>query len=457
MDSTYTFTCYQPLWIKDNQWIRLLEKVGMLDGDNTLVSTMSNWTPLEQFQPEVGDKEWLDAFMVQPQAKYLDLQLCDMSRRRHIERLQYFTNTNTSIGELPPGFRLACEETQLQLMFVNKCVFMLVVQFKIKSTSEADLAQLHQLPLYIRRIMENNKPEGWSSEMKDSACFESRKLIEVITHRTMPQDCVYVSDNTCHIVSDFGSNTDELSIQSAQEIHAEEELDYEDVTPIDGSSNQVFSHFGWSYSTLLGLKESRAKMCLPFMLYLQSFWFLNKFFKSVLLESMNVLSRSITNDELKKRSRMFDTMVLANEWYNIRHSQYKGALKPWQTAAFEGVEQYWGLLASMEDVRRWIQTNKDFIDRKISYNIQAIEQKQSFILFVITLIQMLTIVGFFKDYFDLISYAQVPQIFGFITERHFTAFSLYLPLWLVLINCVFVLYIYRRRIGMFFGKDKGLD
>ncbi|MEE1676081.1 hypothetical protein SNR37_001408 [Agarivorans aestuarii] len=448
------FYCYQPLLIHDEHWINFLSKINRVARKNQGASTLrsSNWSSMSEHLTQQGisnSDHWLSSYTKETQGQFLDLLVCNLSQQQHINLLQKDLVTyHQDQSEVFQYYNLDPDHSSMKLMLVNRSVFMLVfhirLQRKADKTPPVDL--LKSVPFALRAMVEDQRSGSWSQHARETAIRNTQMAVAKLTGQSSKLASVSIKPHTGHVLVDFGSEVNEGEKAVVKQIHEQEEINFNIASEIDLINDHPgsFAHFGWSYSTVYGLPKEKSTMCLPFMLYLQACWFLAGFFKEYLLDSMIKLSDDLSSNELKKQSRQFDSLVMAHEISLIKHSQYKGALKPWQFDAFEWVERYWQLGETFEQLKSSMATNKEFVERKISYNIQNIEQRQSFILFVITLIQMLTIVSFFKDYFDLLDSTNLPNKFSFVENETFDVFNLYLPLFLVGINLCFITYIYRR-------------
>jgi hypothetical protein len=330
-------------------------------------------------------------------------------------------------------FTLCTEETTFGIFYdYSYKLFFIIMNVAVAVNDNINYLSLLGLHDKIRNELvvdtpnKNLEVSEWAKSIRE---YSISLIAKSIPHKLKNND-VLISDNTGYVVSMFdeflfNDNIDICQyknsfLQTNHKIDMVNEQKYKysklsilnSTCPDTQSLSEKESYgkcnsivfFGWRFSTVFGIKKSQFYDLIPIFINLQNIYFIvNLHYKPIIGNLFKTIRYSDDYVLLSENLEEFDKLVVSYENLIFEKKIFFSEYKPHQQEIFNLMEEYWNLDYDYSTVQNTISICQTSLKRKLEVKTNNIQQKQNDILFILTIVQIFSVVSIFGDYFNLFS------------------------------------------------------
>ena len=451
-DYTLTFYNVQPITYS-LKFMRTLNTLKMKKNitDSYATDNTSAW--LETFQDIGNAYQSLSTLKIAyPSALMLVQDLKDP---------RYFVNGSLSLVE-----HFVPDETSASLHFDQHTQTFILVYCIVLKTDAKTLQVLSETAepkgdFYntIRKLVVRERVDDaisqWASHVEDASIETARSFIrDAYGIKTIPDDAIVIKTNTGNITN-FVSTTITTDLDIVQQKFIKlndyaERRDYSD-KPIELNDGTLY-YFNGRFHTIFLVKDYDIMRFVPIQFHMQYMWIYTlEMYALMDYVSKEMIVRS-SQKKLKKLNSLIDAIIQKVQYLSLFHDNFKRALEADNKNVYEKIERLWHINSTLEGTEQYVVNFKDYLSRKHLAYTSRVNHRQSNILFLISMLQMISLVGVWSSYISLIdrtdfeSHDFLLRIFG--SQQNILRFNMYLPIFFMGLILMLIIsgYINRKKL-----------
>jgi hypothetical protein len=154
-------------------------------------------------------------------------------------------------------------------------------------------------------------------------------------------------------------------------------------------------------------------------------------------------------DKIDNYLTVFEKLINKVELLSIYNERFKVAIENDYNVVYKNIEGRWSVERLLENSKKFVAFFKEFIDREYTKKTSLLESKQNNILFFISVLQLIALIGVWNDYNSLLNENNVPKD-GLIIELfgswdNLELFNSLFPLSFIVIIIFMIVYIFKKR------------
>ena len=212
----------------------------------------------------------------------------------------------------------------------------------------------------------------------------------------------------------------------------------------------TYYDFNGRFHTIVVRRKDDIDRFIPIQFHAQYMWsYLNAMYG--LLDDINdrVMTCGHHASKIARLVDMMDDCIQKTQYLHLFHQGFLRAIESDNQNIYKKIESLWNLDASLEGTDTYVNNFKDLISRRHEKVLSAQQERQSKILFVISVIQIISLIGVWQTYIGLVSddaYAASSRLVAlFGSVENLMAFNTFLPVVFMLIALALWLFGFKRR------------
>lgn len=286
----------------------------------------------------------------------------------------------------------------------------------------------------IRNAFVREKNDSTISEYVN----QTQKLsIEKIS-KTLKTDInnISIQANTGNITNFIAQNSNtEISSYFIKLNKTSERLP-QDLSPIKfktTSENENIYFFSGRFHTIIVNEQERIERYIPLQFHIQYIWF------SIKKLNVSLKNLNLKNLHLEKNTsqliHQLDEIINFTEMFLLFNEEFKLSIEGDYHLLYQHMENRWSISQNLKQTKQFISFLKEFIQRDHQQKTSRVDKKRNYILFIIALVQIITIISVWNDYLNLLHAYKSHDIFFDIisTAETFSMMNMLLPITLVIL------------------------
>lgn len=303
---------------------------------------------------------------------------------------------------------------------------------------------------YIRNLMvketDNVEVSNWMKQLTETSIHRATDFVKEIYNVETKENSIYIENNTGNIIHFLKSNIslkkDDIITEKTIKLNREaDRIVYE--TPLLEPVKNVYISFNGRFHTVISSNDNIIKRFFPIFFHLQYLYvYLHQLYK--LMDNLNreIITRRTKKIILKQYS-ILDDVINKVQLVSVFNENFKRTIEIDTQTIYENVEKYWNIERFLKGTEAYTDNFKDFLNRKYMKQSSKNYERQSNILFVISILQLVSLVGVWHAYLQIIdpgfiNSSEVDLVFFDDMDKLMT-FNAYLPF--VLLGVSFLLFL----------------
>ncbi|MCL2529443.1 MAG: hypothetical protein FWE41_03830 [Coriobacteriia bacterium] len=399
-----------------------------------------------------GDPSWLNAFK-QHSESFSTIASITV---RELDSTVGNNGFRDSITDPDLQSHIVFDEVKCYLLFDYKS-FSWVISYEIPCSLDlSELAEflevneagaLDNTDLYnrIRNLMvrseSNPKINEWIARFENRALDTLHKISVSLTNDSLAREDFCVVDNTGNItnITDC-SNLNDSEYQQCKavllKINRSAERLRHPQEPIELEEGSIYSFNGRFHTILIKRPDERYRY-VPIQFQMQRMWFYLRSLFSF-LTNLNDQFFLFTDASVKNLDYINLVEAVTNRVQNIRvmNEQFKSDIETDRVSIYDQIEKNWNIENLLAEMLRYVDSQKDALQRLYLKLNEKSNDRQSRILFIISIIQIAALLSVWGSYIELLNEAKLSetsaliQLFGSIDNL--LLFNTILPIFLIL-------------------------
>ncbi len=338
-------------------------------------------------------------------------------------------------------------ETDVSLLFDRHTQYFLLC-YKIRlEISEPELRTLIETPetadksdLYntVRNLMVREHETDAIGKYAKAVETETLKVVhqflkESYRLKHIDDDAVFVQTNTGNLTVMLstpkgGLEAFEKPILTLND-HAERRDYHGD--PVRLKDGTVYYFNGRFHTILLG-EASDEDRFMPIQFHMQYMWmYALKMYALMEYVNREILIKHSTKT-LKDLNQIIDNIIQKVQHLSLFHSNFKRAIESDNKNIYAEIETLWHIDETLQGTEEYMNNFKDYLSRKHLTHSSRANRRQSNILFVLSMIQLFSLIGVWSSYLSLLDQTdfEAPGFFlrVFGSQENLMRFNMALPL-----------------------------
>lgn len=171
---------------------------------------------------------------------------------------------------------------------------------------------------------------------------------------------------------------------------------------------EQFYNFNGRFHTVILYKSSDLYRYIPIQFHMQYMWF---YLKEINVMLENEYNKLIVNADsivkLEEHVYMIDNYISKVEILTMHNENFKLAIEVDNELIYQKIQQRWNIENKLNNSNKYISFFKDYLTRLYSKKTSKIEQRQNKILFIISIVQLITLISVWNDYITLFENSNV--------------------------------------------------
>lgn len=140
----------------------------------------------------------------------------------------------------------------------------------------------------------------------------------------------------------------------------------------------------------------------------------------------------------KQLIHQLDEIINFSEMFLLFNEEFKLSIEGDYHLLYRHIENRWSIPQNLKQTKQFISFLKEFIQREHQQKSSRVDEKRNYILFIIALVQIITIISVWNDYLNLLHAYKSHDIFFDIisTAEAFSMMNMLLPITLVILIIV---------------------
>lgn len=296
----------------------------------------------------------------------------------------------------------------------------------------------HDLYNTIRNLLvketETSIISRWAEATQKAAITSIQKLMSTVYKlKDVDDNAVYIQTNTGNITNivhceDHDNCGDFNQALIKLNTHAER-IDYH-ADPLALPDGTIYDFNGRFHTIILGNIKDKHRF-IPVQFHMQYMWiYLLKMYALMDHVNQEIMTKH-PYKTLKKLNDVVDHIIQKIQYLSLFHRNFKRAIESDNKNIYAKIETLWHIDETLKGTEQYVNNFKDYLNRKHLKHTNQSNQRQSNILFLISMLQMVSLVGVWSAYLSLISQGNFEmnqgllRIFG--TQENLIRFNMYLP------------------------------
>lgn len=287
----------------------------------------------------------------------------------------------------------------------------------------------------------------WGETIRTHALDKIRLMMRNLFSLKFDDDKVRFKNNTGNITNIVHPGADKTGMDKLKAAlfslnqHAERR-DYADnaLTLSDGT----YYDFNGRFHTIVMTRPSDDKRFMPIQFHMQYMWI----YLMELYDLMDALNQEIMANcrirTLNTQNSLIDSIIQKAQYLHIFHENFKRAIEADNKNIYNIINPYWNIDSFLSGMGDYVDNFKDYLSRKHTKLTTRNNNKQRNILFFISMVQLVSLLGVWSAYVSLLDEAAFEsstillEIFG--TKDALMTFNLFLPFMILTVVAVLSTY-----------------
>lgn len=433
--ASFKVMCVQPIKIKDNLYSEIIMRLH--DNNVTLLNFINkkkfstDW--LTQFTKSYSKFKHLSSIAVKD-SELAELLINDLNNKCFFVNemnLSDFLIPKNSKFDILFDSRLFCFVIIYEICFdiPNDCLTSLL-KYSNNNESPKDLYNT------IRNLMvkesDGREIGGWANKIRDMSIEEineiCKKIVGVsklkeLTEVSPKEKLIYCRHNTGNIT--FFIDEEPCNFLLKDEFircnKGAEKIRRSPVTVLD--ENMVSYSFFGRFHTIITKDQGRHMRYASIQFHIQYIWFVTGGF----IEALDNLNNSPLSES---GLHLVDEYINKIELLLMFNESFKLTIEADKSLIYEKIEKIWNIENSLINVKKYISFYNNYLVRNYNRKLEKSNNRRNSILFLLSCIQVISLLSVWKDYIDLNSKNYVDWL---------TLFNSWLPFILSLFICVILI------------------
>ncbi len=210
----------------------------------------------------------------------------------------------------------------------------------------------------------------------------------------------------------------------------------QEISPIKfKTTNEYYNTYFFSgrFHTIIVNEEEKIDRYIPLQFHIQYMWYSIKKL-NVSLKNLN-LKNLHHEKNTKQLIHQLDEIINFSEMFLLFNEEFKLSIEGDYHLLYRHIENRWSIPQNLKQTKQFISFLKEFIQREHQQKSSRVDEKRNYILFIIALVQIITIISVWNDYLNLLHAYKSHDIFFDIisTAETFSMMNMLLPITLVIL------------------------
>jgi len=160
--------------------------------------------------------------------------------------------------------------------------------------------------------------------------------------------------------------------------------------------------FNGRFHTIIAGKSSDKDRYIPIQFHLQYMWsYLNAINELLANINCSLMEKGLSPKRIGQISDSMDYCIQKVQYLNIFHNEFLRAIESDNEYLYQKVEKLWNIDSSLKVTDTYVKNLKDLVSRRFQRVSSTIQEKQSKIVYIITVIQITSLIGVWQTYMQL--------------------------------------------------------
>jgi hypothetical protein len=283
---------------------------------------------------------------------------------------------------------------------------------------------------------DQSKKSDWVLNVENELLNQVRHIVRSLYNIKIQDSDIYIKNNNGNITNviegqDLCENDyfklRDLTIRLNQ---FAERINYRS-KPIILDDDSVFYFNGRFHSIIIKTEQDRYRY-VPLMYHMQFMWVYLALLYRIMENLNNQLLVEVSKKVISKQNDLIDSIIHKVQTVGIFNESFKRALESDNERIYSVIEKYWNIEKFLEGSEQYVSNFKDFLARRYQKMNEKSDTRQSNILYLISMLQMIALMSVWNDYMSIINESNIESvsmllsIFGSVEKLQM--FNFYLPI-----------------------------
>lgn len=307
----------------------------------------------------------------------------------------------------------------------------------------------------VRQVLVKEETSSPSGQWADSIVNDANTFVFDTFCKKLPKQLKLTKDESCSVENNTGNITFHFKTSPAQcEFSADilkcnqaaERKKYNKTT-IENNKNLVYAFHG-RFHTIISNENTTIFQYFPIQMHAQYVWFFTNYHMEIVdklrLESSGV--QSYGRKRFLKFIKIIDECVHKAEMLNFSNEAFKVAIELDRRDVYDKIDAAWGIELAVAETRNNAGF-RDYLDRGYNSLVEQSTRRQNNILFLISCMQVLSLVSIWSDYLGLRKVKEFEEQTGLIknSDGYIALFSTWSPIFLCVSIAVMFFYVFLKK------------